>query len=218
MLIKLTKFLCSENLENPDHKREKDQWSRIVSAMPRCKLVKVVWEHCCWRDFWKSCLRIYEKQTCNPQSKIVEVVSRIFEKQTRNLQVIIAEEVLRKTNCGSSFEKSWKADPQSATNNCGRKKFLQIAEREIVEISLFKVHCRKVVVQRSVADTTLQKDRYRRLTAERQFAKIKMWKVHCRMISICEKVVAKMQLQKNSFAERSLWKGNLWKVLNNEFK
>ena len=102
------KFLWSEYLDGPDHKREKDQWSIIVFAMPRCSLVKAV-----EKLLRKSFFRIYEKQTRNPQ---------------------IVKEFLWKENCRTSFEKSWKEDPQSTIHNC---------ERIIVEISLlkYKVNC-----------------------------------------------------------------------------
>ena len=75
------KFLWNEDLDGPNHKREKDQWSRIVSTMPRCNLVKFA-----ERLLRKSFLIIYENKT-------------------RNLQSTIAEEVLLETNWKRCFKK-----------------------------------------------------------------------------------------------------------------
>ena len=124
------KFLWSEYLDDPDHKREKDQWSRIVSALPRCKLVKtagrllrkrfveVIFENL-WKAYPQSAIRncrstfwnlgnAYPQSTiCNCGKLIAEVIFKILEMYTHNPQ-------LQKVNCGSHFWNLGNAYLQSA--------------------------------------------------------------------------------------------------------
>ena len=79
-----------------------------------------------------------ERHPCNPQFAIVEGRS----------YCILQKGWLQKYLCGkgkciSLVWKSWKAGPQPATCNCGRKEFPQIAE-----ISLWKVNCGNIVYRK----------------------------------------------------------------------
>ena len=75
-----TKFLWSEDLDGPYHKREKDQWFKIVSTMPSYNLVKTA-RRLLWKRFVEVMFENWWKE--DPQSTIHKLWKKFCEDELR---------------------------------------------------------------------------------------------------------------------------------------